>query len=216
MRAKAWLVSAVFVFVLILAGCAIWEELVPPDTAPAVQATVGELEIAIRLTWSPVERAETYSVFRAEDEGGPYTYIGETPYTTYRDEVSMENTGRWYWYKVRACNASGCGPESAPVQGYAGKPPEPPANVEASDGTYADKILVTWDPVPGATQYEILRDRTPGGGFNPIATVSTLQYEDTNVQPGLIYQYKVIAHNDYGFTLPSKGDPGCVYPCPVP
>jgi len=214
MKAKAWLVGAVFVPVLILAGCAIWEELVPPDAAPEVQATVGELETTIRLTWNPVERAETYSVFRAEDEGGPYTYIGETPYTAYQDEVGMEDTGRWYWYKVRACNTSGCGPDSASVRGYAGKPPAP-TNVEARvENSAADKIVITWDPVPGATAYDVVRDRAENGTFDHlVAQVPTNYAEDKTATPGLVYWYKVRARNQWGFGPLSEGDSACLPPC---
>ena len=184
----------------------------PPDAAPEARATVGELETTIRLTWNPVERAETYSVFRAEDEGGPYTYIGETPYTAYQDEVGMEDTGRWYWYKVRACNTSGCGPDSAPVRGYAGKPPAP-TNVEARvENSAADKIVITWDPVPGATAYDVVRDRAENGTFDHLVAQVPTNYEDKTATPGLVLQSEGTQPVG-GFGPLSEGDPACLPPC---
>ena len=216
MKAK-FVVGALILLFLALGGCGFLQELLPPEVAPVVQATTGELETGIRLTWNAVDRATSYRVFRAEEENGQYRPLAQTPYTSFIDQVGWDHMGHWYWYKVQACNDAGCGPESTPVRGYAGYPPEPPGNVSASDGDYPDKIVVTWDPVPGATQYEVLRDRTPGGGFNPIAMVTSTSYEDhDDVFPGVIYHYKVKAHNDWGFSLPSEADAGCVYPCPVP
>ena len=215
MKAK-FVVGALILLFLALGGCGFLQELLPPEVAPVVQATTGELETGIRLTWNAVDRATSYRVFRAEEENGQYRPLAQTPYTSFIDQVGRDHMGHWYWYKVQACNDAGCGPESTPVRGYAGYPPEPPSNVSASDGDYPNKIVVTWDPVPGAIQYEVLRDRTPGGGFNPIDMVTSTSYEDRDVSPGVIYHYKVKAHNDWGFTLPSEADAGCVYPCPVP
>lgn len=213
MRGKFAVAVLIFLF-LVTGGCSFLQEMLPPEVAPAVQATTGALETGIMLTWDPVERATSYKIFRAE-EGAQYQFLAQTPHTNYIDEVGREHMGHWYWYKVQACNDAGCGPYSAPVSGYAGYPPEPPSNVNASDGDFLDKIVVTWDPVPGATRYEVLRDRTPGGGFNPIAMVTSTSYEDHAVSPGVVYRYKIKAHNDWGFTLPSEADSGCVYPCPV-
>ena len=37
-------------------------------------------------------------------------------------------------------------------------PPPPPMNVSASDGEYCEGVLVTWNPVPGASLYEVYRN----------------------------------------------------------
>ena len=63
------------------------------------------------------------------------------------------------------------------------KTPQPPpaaANVQASDGAFADYVRVTWDDVPGLTEYRVFRgqDATPVNAA-PISDWSTeLHFDD--------------------------------------
>ena len=213
MKGKFVIGAFILVF-LALGGCAFLPELLPPEVAPPVWATTGELETGIRLTWETVVRATSYHVFRAEEENGPYTLLIQTPYISFTDEVGREHMGRWYWYKVRACNDAGCGPFSAPVRGYAGYPPAP-VNVHATVPDPAgDRIVITWDPVPGATQYDVLRDRVEHGTYPTLVAQVTIPYaEDTSARPGLRYWYKVRARNTWGFGPLSEADSACLPPC---
>lgn len=81
-----------------------------------------------------------------------------------------------------------------------------PQGVNATDGTYSDKVLVTWDSVEApegaaaVTQYKVYRALSTV--TNPtlstlIATVAapTLQYEDEDAVPGSVYRYWVKATN---------------------
>ncbi|HAZ27217.1 TPA: hypothetical protein DCY67_01180, partial [Candidatus Acetothermia bacterium] len=139
-----------------------------------------------------VERATSYRVFRAESDGGQFREIGN-PATTALDDRRVEE-GRLYWYKVRACNTAGCGPESTVVTGYAGRPPAGPTNVQASDETYADKIVITWYPVPGATHYQVFRDRARDGTFPTVVGIATqTEIDDAKALAGILYWYRVRA-----------------------
>lgn len=53
-------------------------------------------------------------------------------------------------------------------------PPDPPTNVDASYGTYTDKVRITWTKSDGATGYQVYRDSTPLGWLGDVAT-----YDDT-------------------------------------
>lgn len=55
---------------VILAGCALFEEPEPvaPVQAPQVVASTGELSDGISISWSSVEGATDYHVFRAQAE----------------------------------------------------------------------------------------------------------------------------------------------------
>lgn len=67
----------------------------------------------------------------------------------------------------------------------------PPTGVNALglDGS----VSLTWDVMPGATQYKVYR-RDPGGSFGaPIATVSDESHEDTTITNGDTYFYAVVA-----------------------
>lgn len=86
--------------------------------------------------------------------------------------------------------------------------PGTPADISATDGTYRDKIVVTWKPVPEARTYHVLRASAPDGAYVEIAgNISETSFIDTSIKPGRYY-YKVVASNDVGRSMDSKPDPG--------
>jgi hypothetical protein len=73
-------------------------------------------------------------------------------------------------------------------------------SVEASDGKYSDRIVVTWDAITKndaegnpltLTSYAL--DRTPGGVVTPSGGVTGTSYTDTTVTAGVSYTYSVTA-----------------------
>ena len=69
----------------------------------------------------------------------------------------------------------------------------PPTNIWASDGTYGDKVLVTWDASSGATHYRVYR-RAVGSSIEPVGPwQSGTSFEDTTAVPGTTYAYWVRA-----------------------
>ncbi|MEM7482128.1 MAG: DNRLRE domain-containing protein [Acidobacteriota bacterium] len=91
-------------------------------------------------------------------------------------------------------------------------PPAPTA-VGASDGTFTDRVRVTWNASPGAIDYEIWRHTgsdVRGAkriGFGHIGTV----FGDFSASPGQVYHYWVRARNETGisgFSLPDRGSRG--------
>ncbi len=204
---------------LVLMGCGLIEPpLLPPTTAPAdLSASTGAYAEQIALSWRAVERAATYEIQRALARDGTYESAGTVGATQFVDAVVPENQGKWYWYRVRACNAAGCGPWSEPVQGYAGRPPAP-ENVQASEGEPPDKIRISWDPVPGATYYQVFRDRVENGTYD-VVVASVVEEDfvyDANVSPATWYWYKVRACNDFGCSELSRAAAGYCGPRPIP
>ncbi len=69
----------------------------------------------MRISWQPVEGADSYQVYRAAAEDGEYQPIGSTGSTSFLDQASESHPlamGTVYWYRVRACNDWGCSPLS--------------------------------------------------------------------------------------------------------
>ena len=69
-----------------------------------------------------------------------------------------------------------------------------PTGVAATDGIHLDRITITWDPVPGAAVYQVLRSSSTGqpptaiGGWR-----HGLSFNDTSAYPTRIYNYYVRA-----------------------
>jgi hypothetical protein len=85
----------------------------PPHFAPANVQWIPQPDYTI--TWDPVYGATGYTVSRSITEMGPYntTWLvaGESN-TSFTDTGTSSGT---YWYKVKAVNGNGDGPDSAPV-----------------------------------------------------------------------------------------------------
>lgn len=216
MRGKAWKLvwNVVSLLVLlaagiVLAGCDLLNPIgpaLPPDRAPTgVTASTGQFEDLVQVTWLAMERATSYRVFRADTREGDYQLLGSESSLVYADRVGTENQGRLYWYKVEACNSVGCSAKSTAAAGYAGYPPAP-TNVRAST-TYGDKIVVTWDPVPGATYYQVYREQNPAQGFTIVPggnNVVSTSFDDTTATAGTWYWYRVKACHATGCSALSQ------------
>lgn len=124
----------------------------------------------------------------------------------------------------------------------ASEPPPAPTGVNASDGTWHDRVMVTWERAEGATGYMVYRD---GELVDP--SVSSLSFEDTgaegasptaqgfsleasdgtltgrvqlswsepDVPAGTIHEYTVVAGNAAGASEASEGDTGFRAASPV-
>jgi hypothetical protein len=69
-------------------------------------------------------------------------------------------------------------------------PPAAPVNVQATPGT--SQVVLTWNPVTGASAYNVKRSTTSGAESN-YAIATTNSYTDTGVNPGTRYYYVVTA-----------------------
>lgn len=84
--------------------------------------------------------------------------------------------------------------------------PAAPAELELVAGSDLS-ITVEWDPVPGATSYNIYRGTTAGGeGATPIGSTTDNEYEDTGLSPTPVYFYQVTAVNSAGESPRSPED----------
>jgi spore germination protein YaaH len=90
-------------------------------------------------------------------------------------------------------------------------PPPPPTNLWASDGTYTDKVRVTWTGSSGATGYKIFRNTSNNSsGAQQMGTSTALTYDDMTAVEGTSYWYWVKAYSDSGDSEFSNGDSGYV------
>ena len=69
-------------------------------------------------------------------------------------------------------------------------PNSSPINISASDGTYIDKIMITWNTVSYATGYNIYRSDNSEGSYTKIATSTSNSYNDVKALSATDYYYK--------------------------
>ncbi|MFZ2654755.1 MAG: pre-peptidase C-terminal domain-containing protein, partial [Victivallales bacterium] len=192
----------------------------PPASPLASDGTYAD---AIPVSWTASDGASSYEVWRAAIDIGaaiPKTAaadkIGETSDSSFVDNINLA-AGKIYYYWIKALNGAGTSAFSAGSSGYVSKTPAAPSSVSASDGTYFDKIRVTWPKVAGATSYLVYRDAVMTIPGLPIAEVAyasnlaTYTFDDMGGDSpspnpaNPIYYYWIIAKNGNGTSAPKMG-----------
>lgn len=169
-----------------------------PFTMPPPTDLKAELfgSAGVYLTWTPVEGAWYYNVYRSNGAGGPYVYHETTGGNGYVDVDVLADTT--YYYVVTAYQG---GAESA----YSNEasittpPPYPvPSNVLAvADSPY--QVTVSWDAVPGAVAYDVFRGDASGGPYYERGPVTEgTSFIDTGNSPGTTYFFVVKAMGPNG------------------
>lgn len=86
----------------------------------------------------------------------------------------------------------------------------PPVNLQASK-TFVNQIVLTWDPVLDATDYDVYRETSLAGAFVTPLNVSPITdatYTDTDISPSTLYFYKVRARNAARTSALTKAEVG--------
>ena len=165
--------------------------------APTAFSASDTYDDRIRLNWNTVSGATAYKIYK----GSPLEFLGVTTNSEYDDFTPT--FGQVYNYGVAASCAlvdtsvvTDTGTVAQPV-------PATPTGVNATDGTFTDKIQITWNSVPGVSGYRVNRNGSQIGG-----TIVTT-FDDTSAGAGISFNYSVVAFNkrtsgpisgiDYGF-----------------
>jgi len=89
-----------------------------------------------------------------------------------------------------------------------------PHNVEASQGSFTDKIEVTWEKAKNAISYRVFRSDKPNENFVKIASTKGTTYIDTaTIAPGTFYYYSIRSIGISGeseFSESAKGFAGII------
>lgn len=150
----------------------------PAEAPRQVQATDGVGCGEIVVTWTPVEGAHRYLVFRnTVNNANTAEEVGVVDQTRFVDGAPR-GAVQWYWVRaLDACDRRG--PVGRGESGFIGGLAPPPTGVSATDGDACDSIVVSWNPVAGATSYSIWRGTTADASqAAPLAIVEVSPYED--------------------------------------
>jgi uncharacterized repeat protein (TIGR03803 family) len=165
-----------------------------PSSAPAAPlnlvAAAGDTQVS--LTWTSLVGATGYNVKRALNSGGPYSTIGSPTGASYID-TGLTN-GTTYYYVVTG--ATTAGETNISNQAEATPTSAGPTNLTATSGNSVANL--TWDPVTGATSYNVKVSNTNGGPYYMIKNVTSTSYQDNSVVNGKTYYYVVSALTSNG------------------
>ena len=160
-------------------------------------ASTGNYTAGILVNWSAVTGATGYNIYRDSDTATP---VGSTTTALSYNDTSAPLAGT-HTYRVKATTAATMSPLSGLSNaGWVGMTSPASGTVLATYGTYADKVVVSWDAVPGALGYRIYRGGTVGdGAVIGNVSASELSFNDTTVAVAAQYSYSVAASNAQGF-----------------
>ncbi len=165
--------------------------------------------------------ATSYKIYRGlTTNPAAATQLGEVPYpsggTNFADfSITL---GSEYYYFASACNIFGES-DYSPPSNLGGTFPLPPTNLEASDGTNAAIIWITWtaSPSPGTRGYKVYRALTFDPNYASLIgdTAGACVFDDAAVEPGKRYYYWAAATNRLGNSKLSGLNSGWL-PLPAP
>jgi len=160
-----------------------------PPAPTDVQASDGTYTNKVLVSWNTSSGATSYKVYRAARATGTKSLLGSSTGTSFNDTTATPGFTYYYW--VKACNGANCSSYSTRNTGW--RKLSPPTGVTASDGTYTDKVGVTWDASSGATSYEVYRASSATGTKSLLGSPTGTSFNDTTAKPGVTNYYWVKA-----------------------
>ncbi|MBI3985991.1 MAG: VCBS repeat-containing protein [Lentisphaerae bacterium] len=188
----------------------------PPSSPTGLSASDGIYSNKITLTWSAGTNATGFTVWRnATNNTDTAARIGSATSAAYDDTTAIAGTIYYFW--VKATNIAGASAFSGSDSGYIQAPPSPsaelaaPTGLSASDGTYTDKVAVSWAAVSNAGGYEVWRNSSnDSASATRLAAPTGTSYDDTSAasMPNITLYYWVKSTRDAqvsAFSLPDSG-----------
>ncbi|MFH2039999.1 MAG: PA14 domain-containing protein, partial [Chloroflexota bacterium] len=163
-----------------------WRKLKPPAF---LQASDGAYPDKIILNWTASSGATIYRVYSSTTRAGMKTLLGRVKATTFVD--TNASPGVTYFYRIKACKGARCSWFSLANPGWSQL--ERPTSLQASDGTYTDRISLTWASTAGATSYRVYRSASRTGARILLGKTGDTGLDDISATPGLLYYYRVKA-----------------------
>lgn len=145
---------------------------------------------SVVLSWTDVEGAAGYEVYRSTQKSGTYSQIAQVSSTEYKN--NKLTAGKTYYYRVRAY----CSTEESTTFGSFASASAVPRGVAASASAVPAgirSIQVAWSSVSGAGGYEVYRSTSKSGTYSKVSTApsQTLTFTDSGLVTDKVYYYKV-------------------------
>lgn len=204
------------------------DEILPPENVRATQGTQNNM---VTVTWNKAAGATAYEIQRSISGDFSFESAGYSGKTSFQDKNVQEDVA--YDYRVISIRdqKKSDAEQSMVAKGYAATqvkpapptPTPPPAvaakpgrveNLVATNGTHRDKIVLTWDSVPGALKYGVVRFDSASRAWAVVGWAQGNRYEDQSaeIKNGQRMAYSVRAVNAKDEGLEAKPAWGAVNP----
>lgn len=197
---KIILVFFVLSVLSILVGCGgtTTPTVYPEDNLSAptgVSASDGTYTDKVKITWNSVSGASYYKVYRATSSGGSKTTITSWQSSRYYYDYEVTQDEYYYYFVKAATSSSGAyaSAYSSYNRGYShdggGTDLSAPTGVSASDGTYTNKVKISWNSVTDASYYKVYRATFSGGTKTAITSWQSSTYYYDYDASSIFYSY---------------------------
>ncbi len=173
-------------------------KLSPPTSVSASKRTYTD---KVRVTWPAVAYALGYQVWRnTASNTASATKLGSATATTYDDTTAVKETTYYYWVKAtNATSVSAFGTPDTGVRKEDTPTPAAPTGLTASQGTYSNRVALSWSASAYAASYEVWRSTTSSSSSAAkLGDTTATSYSDTTAEAGTVYYYWVKAKNTTG------------------
>ncbi len=144
----------------------------------------------IRLTWSAVEGATAYKVYRSTSANGAYQAIATISSLTYTDTAAT--AGQKNYYYIIAMSGGSESEPSNKVNRVCDLPR--PTGLKVANNASTGKNVISWNAVSGAAKYQVYYSTTgKTGSFKWLVTTKNLTHTHKGGIAGTKYYYKVKA-----------------------
>ncbi len=168
----------------------------PTLDAPVISSVYSTVQTSAKVTWTQVDGADGYQIYRSTEKDGTYTCIKTiSGGSTVKYTNSGLTVGQTYYYKVRAYVKDSSNnwvySEFSDVRYM-------PAAV-VFDNVYSNstsRIRILWNEISGAEGYQIWRADSEDGEYKIVKTITsgdTTAYSNTGLESGKTYYYKMRA-----------------------
>ena len=133
---------------------------------------------AFQISWEPVEGADLYRVYYADSRGGALTEAATVSGTEYLHR-GFEEGDRVYYVIQSLCYVDGLwggGGYTGYTEGVLKMPA--PTGIKTGPGRGDYTVRISWDPVPKATMYGIMRADSEEGPYEWIGLSDSLEFTD--------------------------------------
>lgn len=186
----------------------------PPAVPKNVKAESSSYS-SIKISWSPVQSASGYVVYRYSFIKKAYERLTVTKKTSYTN--TGLTTAKSYYYKARAyTTVNGKNIYGAPSKAVSVKPvPSVPSNFKAVSQTYSSTKL-SWEKVAGASGYVVYRYNSVKKAYERHKVTKITGFTNTGLSTGKTYYYKVRAYRTTNGKNVYGNPSGAVKAIPIP